>query len=265
MGAAPKIVRSADGTPIAYWPSGSGPPLVLVHGAPGVRHGWDRLLPILGSDVTVCPMDRRGRGASGDSQTYALRREFEDVAAVVQDIGGPVDLFGHSFGGPVALEATLLAPNVRRLILYEPYLAEYGPYPDGMVERFEAMAEAGDAEGVLMIVMKDLGAFTDEEVAEYRAQPTWSDRVEAAGVFGRREARAENDYRFDPERFTKMRVPTLLLEGSESPQYVRAGAEAVNVALPDSRVVVLAGQGHAAHLMAPELLAGEILAFVDGE
>ena len=41
-------------------------------------------------------MDRRGRGASGDTQPYAIEREYEDVAAVVDAIDQPVSLLGHS-------------------------------------------------------------------------------------------------------------------------------------------------------------------------
>jgi len=112
----------------------------------------------------ACPIDRRGHGASGDAPTYALAREFEDVAGVVAEIGGPVDLFGHSFGGPVALEGALLAPDVRRLVLYEPWLCQYSPQPAGMLDRFEAMAEAGNGEGIMVSFLRDFAQFSEEQV-----------------------------------------------------------------------------------------------------
>ena len=74
----------------------------------------------LASRFTVYAVDRRGRGGSGDSQSYAIEREFEDVAAVVELIPRPVDLLGHSYGGICSLEASLRTKNIRRLILYEP-------------------------------------------------------------------------------------------------------------------------------------------------
>jgi pimeloyl-ACP methyl ester carboxylesterase len=96
-------VVSRDGTEIAYWTSGEGPPLVLVHGAPDDHTRWHPLLPYLESHATVHAMDRRGRGASGDAPGYHLAREFEDVAAVVDAVaeasGSAVDVYGHSFGG----------------------------------------------------------------------------------------------------------------------------------------------------------------------
>jgi pimeloyl-ACP methyl ester carboxylesterase len=207
-------------------------------------------------------MDRRGHGSSGDAPTYTHTREFEDVAAVVADLGGPVDVFGHSFGGPVALEGALLAPHVRRVVLYEPWLCEYSPQPAGMLERFEAMAEAGDDEGIMVSFLRDFAGFSDDQIEALQAQSSWPARVEAARLYGQREARAENDYHLDPDRVSKLDRPVLLLLGSESPAGVRAAVDAVDDALPDSRIVVLEGQDHLAHLMDPALLAQEIVSFL---
>ena len=76
-------VISKDGTPIAYQRSGKGAPLVLTHGTGASAERWKPILPALEKHFSVYAVDRRGRGASGDAHTYAIRREFEDVAAVV--------------------------------------------------------------------------------------------------------------------------------------------------------------------------------------
>jgi len=82
-----KIV-SRDGTPIAYQRSGIGAPLVLVHGTSGTFQTWAQILPLLERKFTVYAIDRRGRGESGDSAgPYAMEREAQDVAAVVDAIG----------------------------------------------------------------------------------------------------------------------------------------------------------------------------------
>ena len=60
-----------------------------------------------------------------------------------------------------------------------------------------------------------------------------------------------------------MNVPTLLLTGSESPPEFRRWVDDVAAALRDSAIHVLEGQGHAANVAAPELLATEILKFTD--
>ena len=114
-------VASKDGTEIAYWPSGSGPPLVLVHGTPADHTRWRPLLPYLESHTTVHAMDRRGRGGSADGEQYALEREYEDVAAVVDAVaqasGSAVDVYGHSHGGICAFGGATLTSNIRKLVL----------------------------------------------------------------------------------------------------------------------------------------------------
>ena len=116
-------VVSGDGTQIAYWSSGEGPPLVVVHGTPADHTRWRPLLPYLEPYASVHAMDRRGRGASGDGPDYELVREYEDVAAVVDAVaaasGTPVDLYAHSHGGIVAFGAATLMSSIRRLVLSE--------------------------------------------------------------------------------------------------------------------------------------------------
>ena len=106
-------VASADGTPLAVWRSGAGPPLVLVHGATADHSRWAPALPALEEHFTVLAMDRRGRGRSGDADDYALERETEDVVAVVESAGEEVNLLGHSHGGVCAIEAALLTDALR--------------------------------------------------------------------------------------------------------------------------------------------------------
>src|SRR5215510_3429458 len=57
---------------------------VIVHGGVGDRTRWKPLFPLFAPRLTVCAMDRRGHGASGDSRNYSLQNEAEDVAAVVK-------------------------------------------------------------------------------------------------------------------------------------------------------------------------------------
>jgi len=103
------------------------------------------VLPALEERFTVYAVDRRGRGESGDSDEYAIEREFEDVVSVVDSIREPVNLLGHSYGALCSLEAALLTSNIRKLVLYEP------PIPVG-VEIFspsiiDKLQEIGRASG----------------------------------------------------------------------------------------------------------------------
>src|ERR671913_1467382 len=89
---------AAGSTQVAYSRGGEGPPLVLVHGTAADHSRWAPVLPAFEQHFSICAVDRRGRGGSGDSEDYALEREFEDIAAVVDSIGEPVFLLGHSYG-----------------------------------------------------------------------------------------------------------------------------------------------------------------------
>src|ERR671910_1453332 len=139
---------SVDGTPIAYSRSGEGTPLVLVHGTAADHSRWAPVLPAFEERFTVYAIDRRGRGGSGDSDDYAVEREFEDVAAMVDSLGEPVNVLGHSYGGLCALEAALRTRNVRKLVLYDPGIEVAGGeiYPPEGVERLGALL-GGDRGG----------------------------------------------------------------------------------------------------------------------
>src|SRR5262245_47232567 len=138
-------VRSKDGTAVAYARSGHGPPLVLVHGTTADHTRWAPLLAALEQRFTVYALDRRGRGGSGDAAGYAIEREFEDVAALVDSIGEPVGLLGHSYGALLSLEAMLRTSRVRKLVLYEPPIpAGVLIYSQGVIEKLQALLDKGD-------------------------------------------------------------------------------------------------------------------------
>jgi len=261
-----KSVTSKDGTPIAYWQSAQGPPLVLVHGTAADHGRWTPVLPAFEQHFSVCAIDRRGRGGSGDpEEAYAVEREFEDISAVVDSVGGPTILLGHSYGALCALEAALLTTNVSKLVLYEPGIevAAQEIYPPEVIERLEALLEAGDRDGVVATFMGEVAGLPPEKVEHMRSQPAWQALVAAAHTIPR-ELRAGKAYNFNAERFGDLGVPTLLLSGGESPAALRKATETVEEALPDSRIVVMAEQGHLAMDTGTNLFTSEVLRFVEG-
>jgi pimeloyl-ACP methyl ester carboxylesterase len=256
-------VTTESGTPLAYWRCGKGPPLVLVHGTAADHSRWGPVLPALEERFTVYAVDRRGRGGSGDSDEYAVEREFEDIAAVVDSLGEPVNLLGHSYGALVALEAALLTRNVRKLVLYDPGIEVGGEeiYPHEVVERLDALLEHGDRDGVIETTMREVAGLPPETVEYMRTLPIWQARVDAAHTIPR-ELRAVKAYRFDPERFGDLATPALMLAGGDSPVAMRKAAEAVDEALSDSRLVVMEGQGHSAMDTGTDLFTTEVLRFL---
>jgi pimeloyl-ACP methyl ester carboxylesterase len=254
-------VVSADGTPIAVWRSGEGPPLVLVHGAAADHSRWAPVLPALGERFTVLAIDRRGRGRSGDADDYALEREFEDVAAVVESAGEGVNLLGHSHGGLCAVEAALLTDRLDKLVLYEPPMGFLATPPE-VVARLEELLAAGRREELLTLFMREVAGLPPDQVELMRSLPAWEARLAAADTIPREE-RVNREYAFDPDRFRELRVPTLYLQGGDSPEPFRKAGEALRAALPDCRVVVMPGQRHAAMDTGTELFLAEVLGFLE--
>ena len=256
-------VVSPDGTRIGYVTSGEGPPLVLVHGAIGDHTRWDGLRPHLEPHFTVHAMDRRGRGVSGDHPDYAIEREYEDVAAVVDAIseasGAPADVYCSSFGGQCAFGAPALTSNIGRLVLYEawPPVANNAAWagPPGVLKRMEALLARGEREAVVEMTYSELLGLSEDELNTVRAQPSWPSRVAAAHTV-LREIRVTAAAAFDAAQAASITVPTLLLVGAETSQENLASLapDTVAAALRDASIAYLEGQEHLADLLAPEHL-----------
>ncbi len=252
-------MRSSDGTPLAVWVHGGGPALVLVHGAPTEHTTFDPLVQELRADLTTFAMDRRGSGASGDTPPYAIEREFEDVAAVVDAVaartGGPVALWGHSYGANPAMGGAALTSNVRHLILYEPSFGLI--YPTGSIGAIEQAVAAGDRETAIRAALVDTGVMTDEEFEGFKAGPRWP-KVLAVAPTLPRECRVEHTWVYRPGPLDGITAPTLLLTGSETDAALAELTQRAAAAIPDARIRVLDGHGHFAFKADPAMVAAII-------
>jgi pimeloyl-ACP methyl ester carboxylesterase len=254
---------SRDGTTIGYRRSGTGRPLVLVHGTTADHSRWQPIVPLLEPQVSVYAVDRRGRGASGDAEAYSIEREVEDVAAVVDAVadesGMSVDVFGHSYGALCSLEAARLTERVRRLVLYEaPVL--YDAPSEAVLAQLEDLLADGRRDEVVATFFREVVGMADDDVEALRALPAWTARIAAAHTLTREERSAARP--FDPARYADVAIPTLLLDGEVSPPYLRRSTEALAAALPDVRVAVLEGQHHVAIDTAPEAVVAAVLGFL---
>jgi len=261
-------VVSRDGTRIADWTTGAGRPLVLVHGTTADHTRWRPLLPYLEAYATVHAIDRRGRGASDDAPDYEVTREFEDVAAVIDAVaeasGSAVDVLGHSFGGLCAFGGAALTSNIGRLVLYEGWPSpdpDLLALPPGVEERLDALLTEGNREAALETFFREVVRMPEEEFVVYRALPAWQARIAAAHTITR-ESRAEQAARFDPEQAAKITVPTLMLVGGDSPDFLKAGIDTVATALTDAHIVVIEGQQHIAIDLVPEIFADHVIGFL---
>ena len=254
-------VPSRDGTRIGVECAGSGPTLLFVHGGVGDRTRWTPMFPLLAAKFTVCAMDRRGRGASGDSPEYSLLKEAEDVAAVVTSRPGPVFVFGHSYGGVAALEATFLTDRIAKLLLYEPPLHEPVANNLAVATKVEELIEKGDLEQAFVTFQTEIVKQSPAELARMKARPTWTDLVATIAVHPR-QMRALSTYRFDANRMKSVKMPTLLLIGAAtSSPYAKQSIAALRESLPNPTLVVLERQEHNAMDGGREVLANAILKF----
>jgi pimeloyl-ACP methyl ester carboxylesterase len=175
-----QTVTSKDGTKIAYEKVGNGPPVILVNGALSGRKAGSKIAALLAPHFTVYTYDRRGRGDSGDTKPYAVEREIEDIAALIDAAGGAVSLVGFSSGAALSLEsASALGPKVGKLVVYE------APYDDAAdvpakwkaykAEQAALLADGRRGEAVEHH-LKYVGA-PDAAIAEMKASPAWRSRA----------------------------------------------------------------------------------------
>jgi pimeloyl-ACP methyl ester carboxylesterase len=257
-------VRSRDGSLIGFERFGAGAPMVLVHGGTGDRTRWTPVASALAERFTVHAMDRRGRGLSDrEALDYTVRREGEDVAAVVEAAGRDVYLVGHSYGAICCLEAAQLTSAIGRMVLYEPPIPTPGHpvFPPGAQERLRSAAASNDPERILEVFFAEVIELPPGAIATMRAAPMWQARLDAARTL-LREGDAVESYRLS-EDLASIAAPVRLFLGTESPHYYRPAIEAVASRLPVADIVPMSGQAHLAIDHDPEQFVASLLAFVN--
>ncbi|SDT24050.1 alpha/beta fold hydrolase [Jiangella sp. DSM 45060] len=262
-------VTSADGTAIGYdLISDDGPAVVLVGG--GLDDGSENAPlgeHLAAAGFAVVNYRRRGRGDSGDTAPYAVEREVEDLAAVIEAAGGRAHLFGASSGGALALEAAAAGLPVDRVAVHEvPYLvvepmvAAWRAY----VAELGAALDRGGRDEALRLFMRLAGS-PDEQIAAAEAAPVWPALRELAPTL-RYDAACLGDGQPPADRLAAVTQPVLLSTGVTADphsaglpvDFFGAAADAAAASLPDARRLTVEVAGHVAD---PALLAPELAAF----
>lgn len=252
-------VISNDGTEIAYDKRGAGPAVLLIDGALCYRSfgPMPQLAELLAPDFTVYNYDRRGRGNSGDSPPYSLKREIEDLEALIDAAGGSAFVFGTSSAACLALEAAVqLGNKIKKLAMYEP------PYnSDEVVSQawkeyrkelatLLAVDRRGDAAALFM---KSVGT-PDDQIQGMRQAPIWA-MFEAVAPTLAYDAAALGEARSIPlKKAAQVTVPTLVMNGTVIP-FMLDTAQALANAIPQAQHRTLEGQPHDVNLevLAPVL------------
>jgi pimeloyl-ACP methyl ester carboxylesterase len=258
-------VVSGDGTTIAFDRAGDGPPVILVDGAMCYRGSGParplaaRLVP----HFTVLTYDRRGRGDSGDTPPYAIEREVEDLAALVKEAGGSAYVYGISSGAVLALEAAHRGVPITKLVLYEaPFIVDdtRRPVTDEYVARIHELLTA-DRRGEAVTEFMKLVDVPAVGIVAMRLMPVWSRLKAVAPTLAYDTDLTEPFQRGRPlpaDRWSGATVPTVVLSGGRSPEWIRNANRALAGALPDASHRTLDGQ---THMVKPDAVAPVLIDF----
>jgi pimeloyl-ACP methyl ester carboxylesterase len=260
---------SQDGTKIAYDKVGNGPSLILVGGAFSYRKFPDlvQLADLLSQSFTVYNYDRRGRGDSNNTSDYRIDREIEDLQGLIEAAGGSAYVWGLSSGAVLALQAAAKGVNMLKLALHEPpfVVDDQGHQPPkNFTTHVNELIRANRrADAIKYYMTKGMGV-PSFVVHLMRFMPgVWSNLMDVAPTLPY-DAAIMDGYMggipLSAKHWTTVTIPTLVLEGTESPVGLRHGAQAIEDVLPNAKLVSKKGLGHTKKLNT-KLIASELTEF----
>lgn len=251
-----RTVTSTDGTPIAYQTAGTGHPVIFATGAFNDHTTCADLAGLLADSFTVVTYDRRARGASGDTTPYAIAREVEDLAALLDEVG-PAVVFGYSSGGMLALQAAADGLPVTGLVLYEPPFAT--GVPEDLPARMQAAIDAGQPGDAVSLFQSEAVKMPPAVVAQVRESPMFPALAGAAqsAVY---DTTITVAYAQPTSEMRSLKTPTLVLHGAETWPVLVTAAEVIADAVPG--VVLQAVDGGAGHGIPPVATAAAMRAFL---
>ncbi|HEX8998231.1 MAG TPA: alpha/beta hydrolase [Ktedonobacterales bacterium] len=259
-------VTSSDGTTIGYTRTGEGPAIILVDGALCSRNfgPMGELAGLLAPHLTVYTYDRRGRGESGDTQPYAVEREIEDIAALIDAAGGSAGIHGISSGAALALKAASRLPAITKVSGYEAPLTvddSNPPKVDAYLSRLTATLAEGRRGDAVELFMRLVGT-PQEAIEPMRQSPMWA-ALEAVAPTLRYDALLVENPQYGkalPSDFAEqlggLKTPALVMAGGASPEWMRTTAKTIAQAIPSGQYRSLEGQTHevASQAIAPILI-----------
>lgn len=264
-----QTVTSNDGTTIAYDRIGSGPPVILVDGAFGSRTFGPNpdLAPVLAEHFTVYSYDRRGRGGSGDTLPWDAQREVEDLEAMIRVAGGSASVYGISSGAALALEAANRGAAIDKLALYEvPFVVDdtRKPIPDGYLAQLQELVDTDRRGAAIKLFMTTGIGLPGFFVGIMQLMPAWSKLKKVAHTVPYDATLLGGNTAGRPlptDRWTSVTMPTLVLAGSKSPEWMRNGMRALAGVLPNATLGTLDRQ---THLVKAKVLGPALVEFFAG-
>jgi pimeloyl-ACP methyl ester carboxylesterase len=246
-------VTSADGTRGAYDRYGDGPAVILVSGAMGYRKfkKFEQIATALSEHCTVINYDRRGRGDSGEAGPVSVQHEVEDIAALIDAVGGRASLWGWSSGGAVALRAAAAGIGVEKLVVYEtPFKTDPdAKYPlDDYGARLEQIVAEGDPMRAAKHFMRNGIGLPRAMVAVMTLMPMFKSFA-ANGLTLTFDYAALGDHNMHgrplrAEEWATVTCPTLVVYGAKTYPVLKHASRALADVLPNATLRELPGQNH---------------------
>ncbi|GAA0573117.1 alpha/beta hydrolase [Kribbella sandramycini] len=260
-------VTSADGTTIHFDVRGVGQPLIVVDGAtahPAVNPLNAELAELLQSEFRTYTYDRRGRGQSTDTAPYAVQREIEDIAALIEHAGAPAIVLGYSSGSLLALDTATADLPVSAVVMFEPPVVvddSRPPLPTDYVEQLEAHIAAGNPDLAAELFMTAAVGLPPEMVAGIRQSPMWQPVVDVAHTIsydGRIMGTTMSGNPLPTDRWSTVTAPVLVMYGQDTWPTLISGAQAVATHLPTATLLPVPGENHST---TPDALATALRTF----
>jgi pimeloyl-ACP methyl ester carboxylesterase len=244
-------VFSKDGTAIAFDRIGYGPPVILIDGALCYRGMGQsgQLAELLAPHFTVFTYDRRGRGASGDTLPYAVEREVEDIAALLSEAGASAFVWGTSSGAVLALEAANCLSGIKKLALYEaPFIVDdTRPTTEDGWDRISGAVAADRRSDAVKLFLKLVGVPGFVRALMPLIIPVWLKLKAVAHTIPYDGAVVRDNQRGKPlpaSRWASVTIPALVMDGGNSPAWMRHANRSLASVLPNARYQTLQGQTH---------------------
>lgn len=253
MGARPPMQTTVQGVRMVCDDEGAGVPLLFVHGFPLSRGAWEPQRAAFRTAYRVLTPDLRGFGESEATPgPVTMDRFAEDLHALCEKLEtGPVVLAGHSMGGYVALAFARRFPGMLRGLVLVGTRAGTDT-PEAAAGR-RATAERVMREGPDGVC----DAMAPKMLAPGNGDPVMRDAVRRlmAGAKAEGMAGALLGMAARPDatpQLAGIRVPTLVVTGTEDVLIVPAESERMAAAIPGARLALIPDAGHLVAFERPE-------------
>jgi len=249
---------------LAYTTHGDGPgtPLLIAHGLYGSGRNWGVIAKRLSDTRRVTTVDMRNHGASFWDDDNSYPALAKDLAQVIDALGAPMDVLGHSMGGKAAMMLALSRPDtLRRLVVGD--IAPVG-YSHTQMPFITAMR------AVDLSVIERRSDANDQLVGHGVDPALASFLTQSLDVSGRRwrlnlDALAANmaailDF---PTPTSSHTGATLFLSGATSDYVGHAHRPAIKALFPEARFARIPGAGHWLHADNPRAFEASLRAYLD--